>query len=133
MSQENVEIVRAAVAAFDAADADRVIALAHPDFEARVAPELSAEPDTYRGRDGIRRYMESFAEAFEDIGFEAEELWDAGDDVVVALRMTATGKHTKIRVEQRNGGVWSVRDGRLVRIETYVSAEEALRAVGLAP
>jgi ketosteroid isomerase-like protein len=131
MSQENVEIVREAVAAFNSADVDRVIALAHPEFEARVIPELSAEPDTYRGVDGIRRYMDSFEEAFEDISFEAEGLWDAGADVVVALRMTAIGKRTKIVVEQRNAGVWTVRDGRLARIDTYVSTADALRAAGL--
>ena len=132
MSQENVQIVRAAVAAFDSADAEAVIALAHPEFEARVAPELSTEPDTYRGEDGIRRYIASFEDAFEDVCFETEGMWDAGgDDVVVALRMTATGKTTKIPVEQRNGGVWTIRDGLIVRIETYVSAAAARRAAGL--
>ena len=35
----------------------RILALAHTDFEAVVPPELSAEPDTYRGHDGIRRLL----------------------------------------------------------------------------
>ncbi len=52
MSQQNVEIVRKAVDAFNSGDVGRIFALAHPDFEARIVPELSAEPDTYRGREG---------------------------------------------------------------------------------
>ena len=131
MSQQNVEIVRNAVEAFNSGDVGRIFALAHPDFEAQIVPELSAEPDTYRGREGIQRYFESFREAFEQIRFEAEGFSDAGDDVVVALRMTAIGRLTKIPVEQRNAGVWTVLDGKIARIQTYASISEALEAVGL--
>ena len=130
MSQQNVAIVREALAAFDRGDLDRLFVLIHPNFEGRVSPELSAEPDTYRGENGIRRYFESFSEAFDEIRFEVERLHDAGGDaVVVGLRMHARGKLTGIQVEQRNAGVWSVLDGKLARIDTYVSFTEALEAV----
>ena len=132
MSQENVETVRRAIDAFERGDLERIFALTHPDFEAHIAPQLSAEPDTYRGQKGIERYFESFREAFDDISFEAESLRDAGgDSVVVGLRMTASGKQTRIPVEQRNAGVWTVADGRIARIDTYASLAEALNAVGL--
>jgi ketosteroid isomerase-like protein len=131
MSQENVEVVRRALAAFNSGEMEQVLAIVQPDFEARIAPELSAEPDTYRGSSGVQRYFDSFREAFEEIRFEVEDLTDAGDSVVVGLRMTATGKVTKIPVEQRNAGVWTVVDGKVSRIETYVSLEEALRAAGI--
>jgi ketosteroid isomerase-like protein len=131
MSRENVEIVRDAISAFNSGDVDRVFAIAHRDFEAHVSPEISAEPDSYRGRDGIRRYFDSFREAFDDIHFEAEQLSDAGTSVVVALRMTAVGKHTAIPVEQRNGGVWTVADGKVAVIDTYASFADALAAAGL--
>jgi ketosteroid isomerase-like protein len=131
MSRENVEIVRKAVGAFNSGEVGCIFALAHPDFEAHVVPELSAEPDTYRGQDGIQRYFESFREAFEQIRFEAERFSDAGDHVVVGLRMTAIGRLTKIPVEQRNAGVWTVLDGKIARIQTYASTAEALEAVGL--
>ncbi len=131
MSQENVEVVRRALAAFNSGEMEQVLAIVQPDFEARIAPELSAEPDTYRGSSGVQRYFDSFREAFEEIRFEVEDLTDAGDSVVVGLRMTATGKVTKIPVEQRNAGVWTVVDGKVSRIETYVSLEEAFRAAGI--
>jgi len=131
VSQESIELVREAVAAFNSGDIERVVELTHPDFEAHIAPEISAEPDSYRGREGIERYFESFREAFEEIRFEAEGFSDAGSSVVVALRMTAVGKRTRIPVEQRNGGVWTVLDQRLVRVQTYASYAAALEAVGL--
>ena len=65
MSQANVEIVREGFDAFNSGDMRRILALAHTDFEAVVPPELSAEPDTYRGHDGIRRYFQSF-QSFQD-------------------------------------------------------------------
>jgi ketosteroid isomerase-like protein len=131
MSSENVEIVRQAFDALASADVERFIALAHRDFEAHVSPELSAEPDTYRGGEGIRRYVESFQEAFDDIRFDAERFTDVGDSVVVALRMSAKGKRTGILVEQRNAGVWTILDGRVLRVETYASVSDALQSVGL--
>ena len=131
MSQENVEIVRQAVAAFDSGDVDRVFAVVRPDFEAHVVPEISAEPDSYRGQEGIRRYFDSFTEAFDEIRFEAEGLADAGDAVVVALRMTAIGKRTGIPVEQRNAGVWTVAGGKIAGIQTYAALADAMKAAGL--
>jgi ketosteroid isomerase-like protein len=132
MSQDNVEIVRRALAAFDSGDAGRVLAIIHPDFEAEVPPEVSAEPDSYRGESGIRRYLASFQDAMDDIHFEAEQLWDAGESVVVELRLTARGKQTAIEVEQRTAGVWTVNDGRVIHIRAYATASEALAAAGLA-
>ena len=126
-----MEIVRQALAAFDSGEVSRVLAIVDPDFEAEVPPEVSAEPDSYRGHDGIRRYLASFQDAMDDIHFEAERTWDAGESVVVALRLTARGKQTAIEVEQRTAGVWTVRNGRVFRIRAYATVPEALAAVGL--
>jgi ketosteroid isomerase-like protein len=131
MSQQTVEIVRHTLGEFNSGDLELVAACFGPDFEGNVAPELSAEPDTYRGPEGIRRYFESFRETFEQIRFEPEDFADAGDRVVVAICMTAVGKLTKIPVEQHNAGVWTVRDGKVVRIDTYATYEQALAAAGL--
>ena len=54
MSHESEQIVRQAFEAFNSERIDRILALTHADFEAVVPPELSAEPDTYRGHDGMR-------------------------------------------------------------------------------
>jgi ketosteroid isomerase-like protein len=51
--------------------------------------QLWREPDTYRGHGGIRRYFETFQEAMDDINFESVRFWDAGEQVVVSVRLTA--------------------------------------------
>jgi ketosteroid isomerase-like protein len=131
MSQQNVEALRRGFEALSSGDMERILAFVDPDFETVVPPEFSAEPDIYRGYDGVRRYFASFQEAMDEIRFEAEQVFDAGDSVVVEVRLTARGRETGIPVEQRISQVWWIRDGKATRAQTYVSLSEAREAAGL--
>jgi ketosteroid isomerase-like protein len=131
VSQDNIAVLRAGFDALSSGDEARILAFAHPDFETVVPPTLSAEPDTYRGHDGIRRYFKLFDDAMEDVRFEAERAWEAGESVVAVVRLTARGKTTGIRVEQRIAQVWTIRDGRALRAQTFPKLSEALAAAGL--
>jgi len=131
MAREDVEVVRQALDAYNSGDIARILALTHPDFEAVIPAELSAEPDVYRGHDGIRRYFESFRDAMDEIVFEVERYTDAGTAVLVEMRLTARGRLTSIAVEQRNVGVWTVRDGRVIGVRAYAELADARRALGL--
>jgi len=130
MSNQNVEVVQRLYDAFNSGDVASVLELIDADFEAVVPPAFSAEPDTYRGHAGIRRYFESFREAMSEIRFEPQRFWDVGHSVVVAARLTAKGRRTAIRVEQQFAQLWRVRDGRATAVRTYVSVAEALAAAG---
>jgi ketosteroid isomerase-like protein len=133
MQRPNIDIVRSGFDAFNKGELDRLLALTEAEaFEIEVPPGLSAEPDTYRGREGVRRYYQSFHDAMSDIRFHVDRFWDRGDAVVVDMRVTAKGKQTSIPVEQRAAQVWTIRDGRAVRIQAYPSLAEALESVGLA-
>jgi ketosteroid isomerase-like protein len=132
MSRENVELVRQIFRAFNSEDIELVLPLTHTEFELEVPPALSAEPDIYRGHDGMRRYWESFQDAMDEIRLQPERLCDAGEAVVVAMKLTAKGRRTAIAVEQRIAGVWTIRDGKVIRIRAYVSLSEALASAGLA-
>jgi ketosteroid isomerase-like protein len=132
MSQRNVEVIRRGFEALSSGDIERIVEFVDPEFEGQVPPALSPEPDTYRGHAGIRRYFQSFWDAMEDIRFQAEQLWEAGDSVVVDTRMTARGKQTAIAVEQRFGQIWTLRDGRAIAVENFASVGDALEAAGLA-
>jgi ketosteroid isomerase-like protein len=132
IAQNGIQIVREAFEAFSSGDVERVVEITHPDFEGVVPPELSAEPDTYRGHAGIRRYFASFLEAFDEIRFDPERFWEAaGGLIVVSMRVTAKGKVTAIAVEQRNAQVCTVREGKLRSVVTYASLADALAAAGL--
>lgn len=129
MSLENAEVVRQVSAAFNSGDIERILALIDPDFETQVPPQLSAEPDTYRGHDGIRRYFDSFRDAMDEICFHEEELVEVGEHVVVAMRVTARGRMTGIAVEQRLAQVWTLRDGKAIQVRNYGSLPEALASL----
>jgi ketosteroid isomerase-like protein len=129
VSQENVEIVRQMLGAFNDEDLERIFALTHPDLEIEITPSVSAEPDTYRGLAGMRRYIMSFLDAMYEIRFEAESLHDAGSAVVLSLRLTARGRQTGIRVEQQSAGVWTISDGKVIGVRTYPTTDDALDAV----
>jgi ketosteroid isomerase-like protein len=132
MSQEPVETVREIFDAFNSGDIERIIAFMDPDVEAEVPSELSAEPDTYRGHEGMRRYFESFEDALDEIRFKPERFWHMGESVVVDARLLAKGRLTAIAVEQRHAQVWAIRDGKALRVRAYASLSDALESVGLA-
>ena len=125
-----MQILRETLAAFNSGDLERILDFVHPEFEGVVPPEYSAEPDTYRGHEGIRRYFRTFEEVMEEVRFEPERFWQAGDAVAVTMRLTAKGRQTSIPVEQRFAQVWRLRDGRVVGVQSYVSVSEALEIAG---
>jgi ketosteroid isomerase-like protein len=131
MSRENVEALRQGFEAFNSGDLARILAFTHSDSEGEVPPEFSAEPDTYRGHDGIRRYFQSFREVMDEIRFEPQRFWDVGDFVAVEMRVTAKGRLTGIPVEQRIAQVWTIRGGQAVGVRNYLSLSQALESVGL--
>ena len=124
MSEADVERARAALAAFGSGDIDRLLRQFHPDFEGVVPSELSAEPDTYRGHAGIRRYVESFREYVDGLRFVPEELIDVGDAVVVALRIEGRGSGAPF--EQRLANRITLRDGLIASITAFATVDEAL-------
>jgi ketosteroid isomerase-like protein len=132
MSPENMQVVRQVLEAFNGEDIERILAFTHPDAEVEISPDVSAEPDTYRGHDGMRRYFQSFRDAMEEIRFEPEQLWSAGESVVVALRLTARGRQTAILVEQRSAGIWDICDGKVIRVRSYASPKHAFTVLGQA-
>ena len=131
MSDENVEIIRRAHEAVNRVGVDALLELIHPDFEAIISPELSVEPDTYRGREGMRRYFAGFEGVMKDVSFHPEELIGVGDKVFAAMLLSATGVGTGIEVKQLTYQVWTLRDGKALRVDTYKERSDALEAAGV--
>ena len=133
MSQENVEIVRTVMESFNLKGVDAIAEQIHPDFETTTPPSLAVEPDTYRGPEGVRRWFDAWEGTMEEVRFDVDELVDAGDRVIAVSRMVARSHTTGIEVEQAVALVWTLRDGRAVRLDSYATRDEAVQAVGLEP
>lgn len=133
MSTENVQLVRTAMESFNLDGVDAIADQISPDFETTTPPSLSVEPDTYRGPEGVRRWFDAWEGTMDEVRFDVDELVDAGDRVIAVSRMVARSHTTGIEVEQAVALVWTLRDGRAVRLDPYATREEAVRAVGLEP
>jgi ketosteroid isomerase-like protein len=128
VSEANIDVVRAGFEALSEGGVEAMLPFVHPDFEATTPPGLAAEPDTYRGHDGVRRYFASFYEAMDRVIFEPDEYIPVGDRVVVPMTLRARGRTTGIEAEQRLVGIWDVKDGKLIRSEVFATLEEAMAA-----
>ncbi len=60
-----------------------------------------------------------------------ERLVDAGDQVVSLFLMRAIGRGSGVSVERRDAMVSTIRDGKVTRIDSTTTSDEALEAVGL--
>jgi ketosteroid isomerase-like protein len=131
MSETNADLVRQGFEAMREGDVEALLPFIHPDFEATTPPALAAEPDTYRGAEGIRRYFESFYEAMDRVAFEPADFIPIGERVVVPVTLRARGRTTGIETAQDVVLIWDLKDGKAIRIEVHATLEAALKAAGL--
>jgi ketosteroid isomerase-like protein len=129
MSDVALSRVQAAFDGYRAAGVEGLIEHIHPEFEGVVPPEFSAEPDTYIGHGGIRRYFALWEEQIDGLTFDATEIVDGDDDVVaVVLLITGRGRGSGVPVELRANLRVVVRDDLLVSMAPYATLDEALAA-----
>jgi uncharacterized protein len=133
VSDDDIAVVRAGFEALSERGVEGLLPLIHPEFEVTTPPGLAAEPDTYRGHDGVRRYFDSFYDAMDEIRFEPGEFVEAGGRVIVPVTLIARGRTTGIEVKQELVLVWTLRDGQAARLEPFATLDEALEAVGDKP
>ena len=101
----------------------------HEDFHGEVPPWVSAEPDSYDGHDGIRRYFDSFDEIVDNLRFDAEELVEVGPGAVAALGLiTGRGRESGIPIEMRLPCLVRVRDGKVIEMTPYPEWDDAVAA-----
>jgi ketosteroid isomerase-like protein len=130
MSQADVETLQAGYDAFNRGDWDAATRLAHPEFELRTA-DRAVNPGIYRGPEAARRFFEDLFEPFEEIVVEPEELYERGDQIVVFLLVRLRPTGSSAFVENRIGHLWTMREGRFVRLAIFPRREDALEAAGL--
>ena len=130
MSEENVEVVRGAVEAFEHDGLEGSLRHYHPEIEWSTTGAW-IEAATYRGHEGVRRYFGHLDDEFDDLRFEVEELIDSGEQAILSVRAGGRGKTSGAAVEGTLYAVCSLRDGMVWRIRNYTDKAEALEAAGL--
>jgi ketosteroid isomerase-like protein len=130
MSQENVEIVHRAMEAYMGNDEASVRQLVAPDVVISTRPD---QPDVHEhhGYDGMLRASAEWLEAWDEHTIEAARVRHAGDFVFVATRESGRGKISGVPLNTESAFVFTLSEGRIVRIQIFGSESEALKAVGL--
>jgi ketosteroid isomerase-like protein len=130
MSRENVELVERVYAEFQRGGVEALLPLLDDDVLWEDLLELPGG-ESARGHDAVRESIGRFYEAWGDVAFEAEELIDAGDSVVVAHRWRGTGKSSGAPFEMLVWNVMTIRDGKVVHRRAFTDRRDALAAAGL--
>jgi uncharacterized protein len=135
MSRENVEVVRRVIEAHNRGDFATVFAAYDPGIEwhiARVGAPVGDMEPVYYGHEGVRAFWRKWFAAWETASFEYEEFIDAGDRVVAILSQRMRGRTSGVELEWNSyAQIWTIQDGKVVRVEFFPTRSEGLEAAGL--
>jgi ketosteroid isomerase-like protein len=121
MSQENVEIVRR----FLVIDVEEALAYADPGIVWNPSEEAATQ-----GHDAVRASSARWKGEWDDYELTPEEFVDKGNHVVVTVRMRGRGRGSGVEIDGLFYDVFTLRDGKIVRMEQFTERSEALEAVG---
>jgi ketosteroid isomerase-like protein len=144
MSAENVELVRT----LQPAEADLVEVMADaPDVSAeyevndpRFADDfhvefISATPGvmrpSYEGLAGFVAGWREWLEPYASYWMTTEEFIDAGDRVLVLVKVQAKTARDGVKVEHSPAAVWTVADGKAAAVRLYLDRDTAFAEAGL--
>ena len=87
----------------------------------------------FHGHEGVRRWAAQVWEVFSEVHHDVEEIIEVedGETVVSVQRTRGVMRHTEFPVDFLWAAVWTVRDGKALRGDGYMTRAKALAAVGL--
>jgi ketosteroid isomerase-like protein len=121
MSQANVEIVRT----FLSVDVDEALTYADPGIVWNPIEELPTQ-----GHDAVRESLAHWKADWDDYEVMPQELVDMGDRVLATVRLRGRGRGSGVEIDARFYDVYTLRDGRIVRMDQFTERSEALEAAG---
>jgi ketosteroid isomerase-like protein len=133
MSEENVEAFKRGVAAWNRGDIDATLEVLDPDVQWRPGAErlLGGDTAVYRGRHGTREFLQNLDETIAELRIEISEIRDLGERIVAIGHLRGHGKQSGAEVESSIGYVVEFKNGKVIRIDDFLDAKEALEAAGL--
>jgi ketosteroid isomerase-like protein len=141
VSRENIELVRRLYGELASEGST-------PEFEQRLTDEALGhflDPaiewvavahsllavESYRGFDGVRRFWGEFLSTWESYKVEPLSFYDAGDQVAVVVHIV--GRTHELEVDETRSSLLTLRDGRVVLVQSFADPEGAREAIGVPP
>jgi ketosteroid isomerase-like protein len=133
MSQENVDLVRSILAAWEQGDFSKA-EWADPEIEHAMVGGLDA--GTARGTPGMAQAWGRWLGAWGNLHVDAEEYRDVdAERVLVLLTAVGRGRTSGVELGQTHvkaAAVFHLRDGKVTRLAQYWDRDRALADLGLA-
>jgi ketosteroid isomerase-like protein len=123
----NADIVRAAFLAINRGDEEAFLDLLADDVEWRSATVGLLPATVMHGRDAVRRGRHEAEAEGRHVRTTLQELRTNGTDVLVLGVVTSERPH-RGRVMLPLAWIWTLRDGRAVRVESFTGRQSALTA-----
>jgi ketosteroid isomerase-like protein len=129
MREENVALFWGWVEAINRFDREWIIEHVAEDVE--FIPLRAGTEGSFRGREGVRRFLEDTEESFDVFQLSVSEVRTAGDTVVGIGTIRVRGKGSGIETDVPSAGVTTFSKGLMTHFKDYGDRQEALRAAGL--
>jgi ketosteroid isomerase-like protein len=129
MSQQNVLLAQDAVAAFNRRDVAGLVEITSDDFE-WVTWTGTVEPTAYHGAEGLAAYFRD-SDIWHVLNLEVHEYRDHGDEVLVIGTFHARGGGSGAEIHAPYYSVFFIDGGKLARVLSFRTEDEALQAVRL--
>jgi ketosteroid isomerase-like protein len=124
---DNVRLVRDLYDAWDKGDHDATYALLDDEFE-WVNPEYAVDPGIRRGHDGWTKVLENLNSSFSELRHELGELVELGDRILWHTVFHARGRDSNAKIDIPEQHLWTLRDGKILRLQWFHDLDEAERA-----
>ncbi|MDP9188111.1 MAG: nuclear transport factor 2 family protein [Actinomycetota bacterium] len=131
MSEENVELVRQVYEAWNRGDLQWMLDRVTPDFEFRTTHLFPDTDDIYQGREGLKRFWNTFQGPWEILLIEVERIEPIGGDRVLALFQFHGRGRDGLEVTLEYAHLFTFENGMAALLVGFANWQEALEAVGL--
>jgi uncharacterized protein len=128
VSETDVDTLRRSYEALNEGDVDAALEALAPDAVWRESPELPGG-DEFRGREALRGFLGDFLAEWREFHQEIENVVPAGNRIAVLIHLIAVGRGSGIEADTRYAHVWTMRDGKGIRVEGHRDQETALRSL----
>jgi ketosteroid isomerase-like protein len=118
---EGSDFVSRMYAAINARDRGAIKALSAPDIV--VATTVEA----YHGPEALLGWLDEGDDAFDDFTVELLEVEELVGHVIASMRQRGRGKASGAEVDRRFTHVWTIRDGRAIRLQSFADRDDAVR------
>ena len=133
MPQANVEVFKRAFDAVNRRDAESLLSELDPEVEwhGAILMAMGGNRTVYRGHEGVREWLRDLYETLSEFHADYPDIRDLGDRTVALGVVRGRGTASEAEIQSPHGTVVEFKNGKAIRVRTYLDPKEALEAAGL--